>query len=456
MIHSAQYRGATKNCLCTNLADRDASSRTICDPEASSCTGAETCECYQGAILPVSSGGAPGCIINRFSQPLTGTVNVALTGPHAGESDLAIRAESAVHNGLGLAKPCPQCVGDPVFSDGVKGGTCDVGLRAGQPCDVAGTHDLFSTVTFDCPPFVAANIGYLDIRAPHETTGTSTLPRGTRCTGMAGECACNTCATAGAEPCNGNADCPPGIICGGRRCIGGSNNGTPCTNNTECPGALCNRPGEPSMQNSCIDGVCTLNPSDPNGTDEGICESGPVDRLCSIEKFRSCTGDSDCNPPPSGGCADCASGQVCEISLRQCFPDPIVAHRPAGRADGEGRGDVLHDAGRERLDQQGERLARTGHGPDPAPALLRARELRQQRPRRERGVRHGARRRVSGRVSAGLPVPERRDVRRRTGEPAERAVRWHRRRRVPRRVPRRLHVWRDGLRQRRPRARGAM
>ena len=132
VIHSAQYRGATKNCLCTNLADRDASSRTICDPEASSCSGAETCECYQGAILPVSSGGAPGCIINRFSQPLTGTVNVALTGPHAGESDLAIRAESAVHNGLGLAKPCPQCVGDPVFSDGVKGGTCDVGLRAGQ------------------------------------------------------------------------------------------------------------------------------------------------------------------------------------------------------------------------------------------------------------------------------------------------------------------------------------
>ena len=80
---------------------RDASSRTICDPEAPSCTGGESCECYQGAILPVSSGGAPGCIVNRFTQPLTGTINVALSGPHAGESELGVRVESAVHNGLG-------------------------------------------------------------------------------------------------------------------------------------------------------------------------------------------------------------------------------------------------------------------------------------------------------------------------------------------------------------------
>ena len=325
VVGSAQYRGAVKNCLCTNLADRDASSRTACDPENPSCGGGESCQCYQGAVLPVSSGGAPGCIVNRFTQPLTGTVNVALSGPHAGESDLAIRVESAVHNGLGLAKPCPQCLGDPVVGDGVKGGTCDVGPRAGQPCDVAGTHDLFGTVTFDCPPFAAANIGNLDIRAPHESTGVVTLVRGTRCTAQAGaDCACNTCATAAAEPCNGNADCPPGIACGGRRCIGGTKNGTPCANASECDGGgLCNRPGEPSQQNACTDGVCSPNPSDPNGPDEGVCEAGPIDRLCSVEKFRSCSVDGDCNPPPAGNCSDCAGGQVCEASLRQCFLDPI-------------------------------------------------------------------------------------------------------------------------------------
>ncbi len=325
VVGSTQYRGAVKNCLCSNLGNRDASSRTPCNPEGPSCGGGETCECYQGAVLPVSSGGAPGCIINRFTQPLTGTVNVALAGTHAGESDLSIRVESAVHNGLGIAKPCPQCVGDPVFADGVKGGTCDVGPRAGQPCDVAGTHDLFGTVTFDCPPYVAANIGYLDIRAPHESTGTTVLPRGTRCTAQAGvDCACNTCATAAAEPCNGNADCPAGIACGGRRCIGGTKNGTPCTNSSECDGGgLCNRPGEPTQPNACNDGVCSPNASDPNGPDEGVCEAGPIDRLCSLEPYRSCSVDGDCNPPPAGNCSDCASGQVCEASLRQCFLDPI-------------------------------------------------------------------------------------------------------------------------------------
>ena len=321
---SAQYRGAVKNCYCTNLGDRDASSIVACDPEAWSCTGAETCECFNGAILPVSSGGAPGCIMNRFTEPVTGTVNVALSGPHAGESDLAVRVESAVHNGLGLARPCPQCLGDPVIGDGVKGGTCNEGPRAGQACDIAGSHDVFQTVTFDCPPFASFNIGNLDIRVPHESTGTSTLARGTRCTGTTGDCACNTCATAEAEPCNGNADCPGGAICGGRRCIGGSNNGNACTNVSQCPDGLCNRPGEPSLQNSCLDGVCSLNVNDPQGEDEGLCEAGPIDRLCTIETFRSCSSNAECTPPPAGTCTDCVGGQTCQATLRQCFLDPIV------------------------------------------------------------------------------------------------------------------------------------
>ncbi len=324
VVGTTQYRGANPNCLCTNLADRDASSRTPCEPSAPSCTGAETCECYQGAVLPVSSGGAPGCIVNRFTQPLVGTINVALSGPHAGESQLGVRVESAVHNGLGLAKPCPQCIGDPVFQDGNKGGTCDVGPRAGQPCDVAGTSDLFDTVTFDCPPFSVSNIGYLDIRAPDEGTGTSTLTRGTRCTGLPGQnCACSTCASIAAEPCNANADCQPGIVCGGRRCLGGANEGTPCTQDSQCQSGFCDRPGEPSMPNSCNDFVCSPNASDPNGPDEGVCEAGPVDRLCSIERFRSCSSDAECNPSPAGNCSDCVGGQICEVGLRQCFLDPI-------------------------------------------------------------------------------------------------------------------------------------
>jgi cysteine-rich repeat protein len=330
---NVQFPGQPKNCRCINLGSRDASSRTICDPTAPSCSGAETCECFNGPILPVSSGGAPVCIINRFTQPVTGTINIALTGPHAGESATSVRVESAVHNGLELGRPCPSCEGDPVFRDGIPGGTCNGGIRNGQPCDVAATHDLFGTATFDCPPSVAANIGNLDIRIPVETTGQTVLTRGTKCTGQAGlDCACNTCATAAAEPCNANADCPGGAICGGRRCIGGPTAGVACTQSADCgAGGLCNRPGEPSRQNACLDGVCSPNPSDTDNANEGVCEAGPIDRLCSIETFRSCNANDECNPPPAGSCPECAPGQECLAALRQCFLDPIVRTGTRGR-----------------------------------------------------------------------------------------------------------------------------
>src|SRR5207244_2366686 len=105
-------------------------------------------------------------------------------------------------------------------------------------------------------PSVIANIGNLDIRIPRESTGSVTLPRGTNCTGQAGNsCACNTCATLAGEPCNSNADCPGGAVCGGKRCVGGANAGTPCTANSQCGTGFCSRLGEPSKQNACLDGV---------------------------------------------------------------------------------------------------------------------------------------------------------------------------------------------------------
>ncbi|MEO6029683.1 MAG: hypothetical protein ABIR79_22680 [Candidatus Binatia bacterium] len=328
-----QYPGLPKNCRCIDLAVRDSSSRAVCDPTAPSCAGGETCECFNGPILPVSSGGAPVCIINRFTQPLVGTINVALTGPHAGESVTSVRVESAVYNGLALERPCPTCDGDPVYRDGIAGGTCNGGVRDGQSCDVAATHDLFGTVTFDCPPFSASNIGNLDIRIPQETTGTATLTQGTRCNAQPGsECACNTCATAAAEPCNANADCPGGAICGGRRCLGGTNEGTPCAQSSECAGGLCNRPGLPSRQNACQDGVCSPNPSDTDGANEGVCEAGPIDRLCNVETYRSCGSDADCNPPPAGNCPGCVSNQVCLAEPRQCFLNAIIRTGTRGRS----------------------------------------------------------------------------------------------------------------------------
>ena len=67
---------------------------------------------------------------------------------------------------------------------------------------------------------------------------------------------------------------------------------------------------------------------------------------------------------------------------------------------------LLHDPGRERVDQQGERLAGTGCGADSAASLLRTGELRQRHARRERSLRPRPRRRLSRRSAspiAGVP-----------------------------------------------------
>jgi len=74
------------------------------------------------------------------------------------------------------------------------------------------------------------------------------------------------------------------------------------------------------------DAVCSADTADPNPND-GVCESGPFDQFCSIETYRGCTADSDCNPP---SCADCQSGQICGGGLRNCFLDPIVRTGTAG------------------------------------------------------------------------------------------------------------------------------
>src|SRR4030095_2632902 len=90
---------------------------------------------------------------------------------------------------------------------------------------------------------------------------------------------------------------------------------------TESPGSFCTRPGQATGANACLENDCGPNPDD--GPHEGVCQQGPVDRNCSIETYRGCTSDADCNPAP-GNCSDGASGQVCTTAPRQCFLDTIV------------------------------------------------------------------------------------------------------------------------------------
>ena len=322
------FPGPAKNCLCSNLATPDASSLNVCDPQAPSCPGGETCYCLLGPPLPISAGGVPVCVLNHLTGPVTGTANVSDSGPHAGEGAVRLQLSAAVHNGDAVERPCPTCVNDPTPRDGVRGGTCNGGVRDGQPCDVGGTSEFFGPLSSDCQPSSAKGIGNLAISFNPATTGTTQLASARPCSDASGNCFCDTCATLAAEPCNTNADCPGGVACGGKRCIGGTNAGVPCTAASQCPSGFCNRAGQPTKPNACVDGVCSPNPSD--GPHEGICEAGPIDQQCSLEPFRGCTGSADCNPPPAGNCPTCLPGQSCASALRQCFLDPIVREGSPG------------------------------------------------------------------------------------------------------------------------------
>jgi hypothetical protein len=322
------FPGAVKNCFCYNLADRDASSFTTCDPEApSTCSGSgESCQCFYGPPLPVSSGGVPVCIVNRYTAALTGTANIADSGPHPGEGAAVVHLEAAVYNGSAVEQPCPVCRNDPTPRDGVRGGTCSGGVRNGQPCDVQGDNEIFGPMSLDCEPSRAANVGNLNVVFDTATTGTTMLGTGPKCTApnfTSRTCFCDTCATAAAEPCNSNADCPGGAACGGKRCIGGTNVGRACTTISECPSGSCGRSGQATRPNDCSDVVCSPDTSDPNPND-GICEAGPFDRFCSTERFRGCSSDTDCMPPPAGNCGTCKPNQTCVGEFRNCFLDPIV------------------------------------------------------------------------------------------------------------------------------------
>ncbi len=323
-----QFPAPSKNCACYRISAPDSSSLATCDPESPSCTGGETCECFYGPPLPISAGAVPVCVVNRYQGPITGTANISNSGPHAGEGAALLRLASGVHNGIAVDQPCPTCVNDPTPRDGVRGGTCNGGAHNGAPCDIGGSNPFFGDLSLDCLPSVAANVGNLQIKFNKATTGTTSLAANLPCTAFgfgSFQCPCDTCATATAEACNSNADCPPGVACGGLRCIGGTANGNSCVEDTDCPGGgSCNRPGVATQPNQCSNGVCQPNPGDPDNAHEGRCQVAPSDNLCSIDTFRGCTNATDCNPPPSGNCPSCTPNQTCTTKRRECFLNPIV------------------------------------------------------------------------------------------------------------------------------------
>jgi hypothetical protein len=277
---------------------------------------------FFGAPLPLSAGAVPSCIFNEFVGAIIGTADI-----ETGDSANTVNLISQVHLGTSPDKPCANCIGDTVVNDGVLGGTCDGGPRVNLACDVMGVSPIpafnggvpgggtVNGTSLDCPLVDSANVGRLPINLSN-STGTESLTvsaSGPNCTasGFTGlQCMCDTCATALFEPCNSDADCPGAIAgsCGGLRCLGGANDGDPCTtpgvSDPACAGVACGRKGLSTKPNGC-EVTC-----DPVGGGEGECSAGPFEGTCQpTETFRGCSVDGDCP----------FAGDTCVSDALECF-----------------------------------------------------------------------------------------------------------------------------------------
>jgi len=230
-----------------SVATHDSTVTTNLDCQGDDCTvdGSALVGTNFGSPLPLSSGGVPVCVINTFTDPVTGTYNCA-----SGCSDSQVKLQSKVFLVQDIAKPCPLCVGDPTPNDGQKGGTCESGTAPGAPCDVGGISDEFGATSNDCLP-TGSSVGELAIDLTPLTTGKVSV--------------------------DASMDCVSPLF----------------------PKGTCYCPGQ-IQPNSCNDGVCPAS---------FTCENGPIDGLCANQKFRSCrsgTGTADCEDvfPGSGSCID--------------------------------------------------------------------------------------------------------------------------------------------------------
>ncbi len=356
--HSWTACGSDTDCgLCGGGANDGAACTNASECPGGGCVPS-SCVFFLGPPQGLSTGGFPFCAMNEIVGPVAGTVDLT-DGSMAAQLSLRTRLYA-----MGPPEhPCPRCVA----------GLCTDGPRSGEACTVQG-GGLRGDVTLDCPPSPSADAGTFNLTFPL-TTGSqarSIVAASPSCreTGFSSlRCLCDSCNTLNAEACATNADCPtsggaPGI-CGGRRCVGGSEGGKPCSvclgggnhgatcvNGSACPGGtcsvgcggicvggpnadapcavssecpasscslgICGRPGEPTKPNSCFSD--TSLPGDPplcagNSAGEGECVIGPSDDVCSIQTFRSCSTDDDC------ACEDCVPGQQCVQKPRPCFAD---------------------------------------------------------------------------------------------------------------------------------------
>lgn len=320
ILNPAADAGQLHNRRCTNDSSITCTDNTPCSG------GGGTCRFFYGTYQPVSAGGFDLCVATTLNGAASGNYHV-----ETGSLTLNTTLTTTYYPALSVDAPCPRCVGDASANDGSTGGTCSGGARSGQTCDANATtsgRPDFGSASLDCPPN-GTTYGTAEITLTQgSATVTKTLTASHRnCIGVAGaKCLCSTCNTLAAEPCETNADCPmsggTAGVCGGMRCLGGTNAGAPCSANSACPSGLCNRPGAPTQPNACLDDTTGDDCIDtsPTGDYEGTCALAPSDPYCVNHPQRGCLSDTDCDSVPG----------ACQYKARPCFLDN-------GKSDGSGK-----------------------------------------------------------------------------------------------------------------------
>jgi hypothetical protein len=292
--------------------------------------------------LPLSAGGIPVCVVNVFTDNVTGTKDMT-----TGSSAIRLRQKSIVQLTGTQSQPCPVCGDFCKASPGDLGGrhhcstnadcadttlgvcvtdrVCSFGPNQDKACrpdpPFGGPTPVFGNTSIDCPPTLSSP-GILDIVFDPATTDTVSLQPSFQCN----------------EP-----------AFSGKTCIGGTNEGADCPTGSECPGGTCSHQcfcpsiggvrqqpnecgaacvGGPfdanpcAFDSECPEGFCHLadcrpDPSAPASLqpNEGGC-TVTVEGQCSVSSYRSCFGDADCRSPT---CLTCHPNEVCQIKPKDCY-----------------------------------------------------------------------------------------------------------------------------------------
>ncbi len=249
-------------CRCAN------DNRAVCDEpfeaDDDDCGGAD-CKCYTGAPVPLSSGGVPFCVLGKFSEDVSGTVDVDL-----GQGKIVANLRAEVFMGVLVVQPCPYCGGtcendserecatehdcgvcsgdvsrecgtdiecvnpppddgvctyaacnvDPVAKDGLRGGLCIDGPNDGMDCDVHSYARSFPArsgkaggagMSLDCFPSLGKDVTPGEGLAVQSTlsTGVSELEANLECNAaLPGKmCPCKMCSKDASYGCASDADC---------------------------------------------------------------------------------------------------------------------------------------------------------------------------------------------------------------------------------------------------------